>query len=190
MPSSWARSARRPTRGSSSARTSSRAGSACTASGSARSSSRSRSRRSLSCRAPFRRAIPEATSMGHGYQAVGWNPQKKIYDRTIALGVALFLAAAVGVGSALNPNATVETLLIRAFGACAFFLLHVILVIGPLARLDRRFLPLLYNRRHLGVTMFFVALAHGAFSLYQFHGRGNVDPLVSVLASNERFGSV
>jgi sulfoxide reductase heme-binding subunit YedZ len=128
--------------------------------------------------------------MGHGYQAVGWNRQKKVYDRTIALGVALFLAAFVGVGATVNPNATVETLLIRAFGACAFFLLHVILVIGPLARLDRRFLPLLYNRRHLGVTMFLVALAHGAFSLYQFHALGNVDPLVSLLTANERFGSV
>ena len=36
----------------------------------------------------------------------------------------------------------------RAFGACAFVMLTVILAIGPLARLDRRFLPLLYNRRH------------------------------------------
>ena len=35
----------------------------------------------------------------------------------------------------------------------------MILSIGPLARLDRRFLPLLYNRRHLGVTMFVLALA-------------------------------
>ena len=41
-------------------------------------------------------------------------------------------------------------------------LLHVVLCIGPLARLDRRFLPLLYNRRHLGVLMFTLALAHGA----------------------------
>jgi nitrite reductase/ring-hydroxylating ferredoxin subunit/DMSO/TMAO reductase YedYZ heme-binding membrane subunit len=128
--------------------------------------------------------------MGHGYQAVGWNPQKKVYDRAIALGVALFLAASVGVGLALNPHATIETHLIRGFGACAFFLLHVILVIGPLARLDRRFLPLLYNRRHLGVTMFLVGLAHGCFALFQFHANGNVDSLVSMLTSNERFGSL
>ena len=57
-----------------------------------------------------------------------------------------------------TANATIETQLIRALGTCALLLLHVILAIGPLARLDRRFLPLLYNRRHLGVTMFLLAL--------------------------------
>jgi len=36
-------------------------------------------------------------------------------------------------------------------------LLHIILSIGPLCRLDSRFLPLLYNRRHLGVTMFLLS---------------------------------
>ncbi len=128
--------------------------------------------------------------MSHGYQAVGWNRQKKIYDRTIALGVALFLSVSVVAGLLANPHATIETLLIRALGAGAFFLLHVILAIGPLARLDRRFLPLLYNRRHLGVTMFLLALAHGAFAVFQFHANGNVDPLLSVLTSNERFASL
>ena len=34
--------------------------------------------------------------------------------------------------------------------------LTIILSFGPLARLDRRFLPLLYNRRHFGVLTFFV----------------------------------
>src|SRR5437763_1985900 len=67
---------------------------------------------------------------------------------------------------------------------------HIILVIGPLCRLDRRFLPLLYNRRHLGVTMFFLALAHGAFSLAQFHALGDVNPLVSLWTSNTQFASV
>jgi len=49
----------------------------------------------------------------------------------------------------IHPNATAETLLIRGFGTARLLLLHVILCIGPLCRLDRRFLPLLYNRRHL-----------------------------------------
>jgi methionine sulfoxide reductase heme-binding subunit len=82
------------------------------------------------------------------------------------------------------PALTIETLLIRTLGVTAFTLLHVILCIGPLARLDRRFLPLLYNRRHLGVTMFVLALAHGLFALVQFHGFGTLDPLVSVLVSD------
>ncbi|MGD9906871.1 MAG: Rieske 2Fe-2S domain-containing protein, partial [Vicinamibacterales bacterium] len=74
-------------------------------------------------------------------------------------------------------------LLIRALALTAFLQLHVILSIGPLCRLDRRLLPLLYNRRHLGETMGLVALAHGAFAVVQFHGGGTVNPLVSVLSS-------
>jgi nitrite reductase/ring-hydroxylating ferredoxin subunit/DMSO/TMAO reductase YedYZ heme-binding membrane subunit len=63
----------------------------------------------------------------------------------------------------------------------------VVLSIGPLARLDRRFLPLLYNRRHLGVMTCTMALAHGLFAIVQFHGFGTLDPLVSVLVSNARY---
>ena len=51
-------------------------------------------------------------------------------------------------------------------------------------------LPLLYNRRHLGVMMFTLALAHGAFSIVQFHSGGVPNPLVSVFVSNGRYGSV
>lgn len=128
--------------------------------------------------------------MGVRYQAVLWNPQKRRYDATIAGGVALFLAAFVGVGALTHPDATPETLLIRGLGTAAIVLLHVILSIGPLARLDARFLPFLYNRRHLGVTMFLLAAAHASFALVQFHTLGNVNPFVSVLTSNPRFDSV
>jgi nitrite reductase/ring-hydroxylating ferredoxin subunit/DMSO/TMAO reductase YedYZ heme-binding membrane subunit len=94
----------------------------------------------------------------------------------------------VAAGALLRPEATLETLLIRALGTCAFLLLHIILSIGPLARLDRRFLPLLYNRRHLGVTMFLLGLGHALFSLVQFHAWGDLPPLVSVLVSNGDYG--
>ena len=128
--------------------------------------------------------------MSLNYQAVGWNPQKKTYDKAIALGVVLYLAAFVGVGAALHPESRAETLIIRAFGTCAFLMLHVILVIGPLCRLDRRFLPLLYNRRHLGVSMFLVAFIHGGFSIVQFHLLGDLNPFVSLFVSNTRFDSI
>lgn len=121
------------------------------------------------------------------YQAVLWNPQKKTYDLALASAVAVYLATFVGGGALVHPNATAETLLIRGFGTAAFLLLHVILCIGPLARLDSRFLPLLYNRRHLGVTMFSLALVHGVFSVVQFHALGDVNPLLSVLVSPGRF---
>jgi sulfoxide reductase heme-binding subunit YedZ len=124
------------------------------------------------------------------YQPVIWNRQKKIYDTIVVSAVIAYLAIFCGAGALVHPNATIETLLIRAIGTAALLLLHVILCIGPLSRLDRRFLPLLYNRRHLGVTMFILALGHGVFSLVQFHSLGDVNPLVSVLASNRQFGSI
>jgi len=120
--------------------------------------------------------------MSVGYQAVGWNRQKKVYDYALAGGVTGYLAVFCGVGAALHGGATPETLLIRALGSAAFILLHVILCIGPLARLDRRFLPLLYNRRHLGVTMCLLAVGHAVVSLIQFHTLGVADPLANVLA--------
>lgn len=128
--------------------------------------------------------------MSVSYQAVGWNRTKKIYDSVLAGGLALYLALFVGAGALVHANATAETLLIRGLGTAALLLLHVILAIGPLCRLDRRFLPLLYNRRHLGVAMFSLALAHGAFSLFQFHALGDRNPLESLLISNTRFGSL
>lgn len=127
--------------------------------------------------------------MSHAYRAVGWNRQKHRYDTTLAIGVGLFLAAFAGGGALLDPQATIETLLIRGFGAAAFLLLHVILSIGPLCRLDRRFHPLLYNRRHLGVTMFLLASAHGVFAIVQFHGGGDLHPVASVLATSREYGS-
>lgn len=128
--------------------------------------------------------------MSVSYQAVGWNRTKKVYDSLLAGGLLLYLGIFVGIGSVVHPGATAETLLIRGLGTAALLLLHVILCIGPLCRLDRRFLPLLYNRRHLGVTMFVLALAHGTFSLVQFHALGNMNPLVSLFVSNTRYASL
>jgi nitrite reductase/ring-hydroxylating ferredoxin subunit/DMSO/TMAO reductase YedYZ heme-binding membrane subunit len=128
--------------------------------------------------------------MSHGYVAVGWNRQKRTYDLTLGAGIVVYLALFIGLGAVIHPNATIETLLIRGFGTCALLLLHIVLIIGPLCRLDARFLPLLYNRRHLGVTTFLLGLAHGVFAIIQFHALGNLNPLVSVLTSNTRFSSL
>ena len=128
--------------------------------------------------------------MSHAYQAVGWNRQKEVYDKTLATAVSAYLFVFLAVSFVTHPLATIETRLIRGFGTAAFLLLHVILSIGPLCRLEPRFLPLLYNRRHMGVTMFVLALAHGGFSLMQFHAFGDLNPFVSVLVSNPRVDSV
>lgn len=128
--------------------------------------------------------------MSLGYRAVGWNRQKKIYDALMLTGVALYLMVFIVTGLLWHPNITVETLLIRGLGTCALVLLHVILLLGPLCRLDERFLPLLYNRRHMGVTMFVLALTHGVFALIQYHALGNLNPLLSVLTSNTQYMSL
>lgn len=128
--------------------------------------------------------------MSLSYQAVGWNRQKKIYDGVVIAGSLSFLMVFSLVSWATQPALTFETAFIRAFGTLAFVLLHLVLVIGPLARLDRRFLPLLYNRRHLGVMMCLFALVHGVFATYQFHGLANVNPLVSVLTGDGSYDSL
>lgn len=128
--------------------------------------------------------------MSHKYKAVGWNRQKRRYDTILLSGVALYLVCYVSATMIWHPQATAETILIRAFGTCALLLLHIILCIGPLCRLDARFLPLLYNRRHMGVTMFCLALVHSIFSIVQFHALGNIHPLISLLAGNSRFDSL
>ena len=124
------------------------------------------------------------------YGAIGWNRQKKLYDLVLVSMLVVYLGIFVGVGVWRYPTATAETLLIRGFGTAALLLLHFVLCIGPLARLDQRFLPLLYNRRHLGVATFLLGLAHGGFALFQFHSLGNENPLVSLFISNPRYGSV
>ncbi len=128
--------------------------------------------------------------MGASYRAVTWTPHKKRYDLILLTGVGLYLGAFVGVGLALHPRTTPESQLIRGLGTGAFVLLHLILSIGPLSRIDSRFLPLLYNRRHLGVTMFLLALTHGVFALVQFHALGELNPLVSLLVNDGRWSEL
>ena len=99
----------------------------------------------------------------------------------------------IETGIATTPSAI--TIWMRALAACGFWMLTVILCIGPLARIDRRFLPLLYNRRHFGVSLFAVALIHGALAVYWYHSFGVLNPIVSVFTSGgalpfQAFGAV
>ena len=130
--------------------------------------------------------------MSNHYQAVNWSPFKRRYDLILAAGVILFLALFVLVSTWWLPTDQAisgEILVIRALGACGFTLLTIILSIGPLARLSPRFLPLLYNRRHLGVAMFGIALAHAALATVWYHAFGDVNPVVSILTSSTEYGS-
>ncbi|MGB5818675.1 MAG: Rieske 2Fe-2S domain-containing protein [Saonia sp.] len=128
--------------------------------------------------------------MGLDYRTVLWNKHKKTYDKWIAIGVLIYLLCFIGITVGVNPEITAETIIIRAFGTLAIALLHIILAIGPLARLNPSFLPLLYNRRHLGVSMFLAALVHGVFSIIQFHTLGNTNPIHALFTSNMDYGSL
>ncbi len=128
--------------------------------------------------------------MGVSYQSVLWNKHKKTYDTWIVIGMLLYLISFIGITVVTNPETSAETLIIRAFGTLAIVLLHIILSIGPLARVYPRLLPILYNRRHLGVSMFIAALVHGGFSLFQFHALGNVNPIYALFTSNMEYTSL
>jgi nitrite reductase/ring-hydroxylating ferredoxin subunit/DMSO/TMAO reductase YedYZ heme-binding membrane subunit len=94
---------------------------------------------------------------------VSWTRAKLMYDAALLLGVAAYLGAYLWLAPALagaERQIDTQSLRMRAFGSAAFLLLTLALAIGPLARLDSRFLPLLYNRRHLGVVTCILALAH------------------------------
>ncbi|MBL4606129.1 MAG: ferric reductase-like transmembrane domain-containing protein [Flavobacteriaceae bacterium] len=128
--------------------------------------------------------------MGLNYQLVLWNKHKKTYDKVVAIGMLLYIILFAAITLLFNSETSLETLVIRAFGSLAILMLHIILIIGRLSRLNTRFLPILYNRRHLGVSMFLAALIHGGFSVFQFHTLGDVNPIYSIFTSNMEYGSL
>ena len=130
--------------------------------------------------------------MSAGYVAIQWNRHKRIYDACVAGGILAYAMTFFIAGKLLYSGRNAisdEVLALRALGTCAYLLLHVVLCIGPLARLNTRFLPLLYNRRHLGVATFLIGLAHGGLATGYYHGFGVVNPLVSLLSINLNFAS-
>jgi nitrite reductase/ring-hydroxylating ferredoxin subunit/DMSO/TMAO reductase YedYZ heme-binding membrane subunit len=131
--------------------------------------------------------------MGHVYKAVQWTPFKKRHDLVLGLGVAVFVTGFIAsalFSQAPGSRPTEIQIVLRALGAAAFALLTLTLAIGPLARLHPRFAPLLYNRRHIGVTVFLLALAHAALVLIWYHGFSPTNPFLSLLIANPRYDSI
>lgn len=125
--------------------------------------------------------------MSAKYVTVQWTKRKIVYDVFVVLGVALYLGLFLGVGRAVRPDVSAPILDMRAWGSCAFLMLTVILAIGPLARLDKRFNPLLYNRRHFGVLMFLVAAVHVSKVLGYYHAYSDMEPIVSMFTWDTSF---
>lgn len=127
------------------------------------------------------------------YIPVQWNRNKWVYDAVMLIGVVAFLWLFLFVSPELlshefpiNPQVHNA----RAFGACAFVMLTVILCIGPLARIDQRFLPLLYNRRHFGVMTTFVAITHASYILNWYFAFSKSDKFSALLFANTSYGQL
>lgn len=124
--------------------------------------------------------------MSAGFRAVQWNAAKIRYDAILLCLVALYIGGFIAVAASLAPPTSAAgwiDLRLKAFGSCAFLMLSAVLAIGPLARLNPRVLPLLYNRRHLGVATFFVALAHAGFMVEWYFLESDIANLAGELTS-------
>lgn len=131
--------------------------------------------------------------MSARYEPVGWNVSKLVYDAIALVAIVLYLAVFMRVAPALQTISQPlddYTIRMNAFGTCAFLLMTLILCIGPAARLDQRFLPLLYNRRHLGVMTAAIALAHAWNAVDWYFSYSPTPRFVMLLAGNTSFGQV
>ena len=124
------------------------------------------------------------------YIPVQWNPNKWLYDAIMLVAVFAFLWVFIDVTpETLSHERPINPQIhnARAFGACAFMMLTVILCIGPLARLDPRFLPLLYNRRHFGVMTAAVAMTHAGYILGWYFAFSSIPRIEGLLSANQSY---
>jgi nitrite reductase/ring-hydroxylating ferredoxin subunit/DMSO/TMAO reductase YedYZ heme-binding membrane subunit len=120
--------------------------------------------------------------MSANFRAVQWNRRKITYDTAVLAGIAAVIGGFILIGARLDPPKNLPDwidLRLRACGFCAFLMITLILCIGPLARIDPRLLPLLYNRRHLGVMAFGVALVHGSSVFDWFYVQDSLPDLAA-----------
>jgi len=127
------------------------------------------------------------------YIPVQWSKNKYVYDAVLLVCVAAYILIFLRLGApAARTTLPVDEqiLRMRAFGTCAFLMLTVILCIGPLARLDRRLLPLLYNRRHFGVLTSIVALNHAMYVFGWYFAFSPTPSFEALLTANTSYDQV
>lgn len=131
--------------------------------------------------------------MSVSYKPVIWNRTKMIYDGVLLAGIAIYILLFLKAGPLLSPalrNVDLPTQRMRAFGSLALLMLTIVLAIGPLARIDTRFLPLLYNRRHFGVMTAIIAMTHAYYVLGWYFSFSPTPQLTALLTSNTSFTSI
>lgn len=127
------------------------------------------------------------------YIPVQWNSNKWKYNAIMLASVFAYLWIFIFITPSIMSNEgriNVQVHNARAFGSCAFLMLSVILCIGPLARLDNRFLPLLYNRRHFGVMTVFVAITHAGYIVNWYFAFSPSNKYEALLFSNTSYGQL
>lgn len=152
----------------------------------ARESAFARLSAATSCAAARGRVVSER------YVPVSWNRTKVMYDLVLAGAVVLYLGTYIRFSADLpgyGLGADQKTTVMKALGSCAFLMLTCAISIGPLCRIDRRFLPLLYNRRHFGVATFLTALAHAITVVDWYFANSSTPPLIALLSSEPALGS-
>lgn len=131
--------------------------------------------------------------MAAEYKFISWSRTKIIYDLVLVAGIALYLTSYFAISTGfdlIDGDVGVANTLVRGLGTCAFVMLTVVLSIGPLARLSPRFKPLLYNRRHFGVTTFLVAATHATCVILLYYGFDDGNPFVTLFTENTNFTSL
>ncbi|MEO0328730.1 MAG: Rieske 2Fe-2S domain-containing protein [Pseudomonadota bacterium] len=127
------------------------------------------------------------------YIPIQWNPNKWKYNSIMLIGVFAYLWLFIEITPSIMQNEgqiNPQVHNARAFGSCAFFMLTIILCIGPLTRLDGRFLPLLYNRRHFGVMTTFVGITHAGYIINWYFAFSSSNKYEAMLFSNTSFGQL
>lgn len=128
--------------------------------------------------------------MSVSYKPVIWNRNKIIYDTTVLAGIVLYILIYLRLGPVVSQamaDTDVPIRRMRAFGSLALLMLTIVLAIGPLARLDTRFMPLLYNRRHFGVMTTVVAATHAYYVLGWYFSFSPTPQLTALFTSNTSF---
>jgi len=132
--------------------------------------------------------------MSERFVPVTWNTNKYIYDAVLLAGVFLYIWVFINFAPDYQTVTRAVSGTIykaRAFGSCAFLMLTLILCLGPLAKFDSRFLPLMYNRRHFGVLTCSVALVHAMYVIgIYFSFNPLYDKYVAVLGTNTNYGQL
>lgn len=123
------------------------------------------------------------------YVTVQWTKRKIAIDIALLIGVGVYIGLFKALAPIARPDVSAPILEMRAWGSCAFLLITLILCIGPLARLNTRFNPLLYNRRHFGVLMFFVTLMHAKAVLDFYYAYSDIPKLIALLSFDMSFTS-